>query len=94
MKLATDQYDDLIARFCADSVKRQGISYGDDPMHDPEKESIESVSLSGQTAIVRTRRIGRCNFVADNEYHPAQQSGEWRIASLLYVDKDEKYECL
>ena len=63
-------------------------------MHHPKKETIESESISGATAIVETRHTGLHDFVSDYEYHLVQDAGEWRIASLLYVDENEKYECL
>jgi hypothetical protein len=94
MKLTTAEYDSLISQFCASSVERQGLSFGDDPMHDPEHETIESESISGGIAIVKTRKIGLYDFMSDYEYHLVQEAGEWRIASLLYGDENGKYECL
>lgn len=94
MKLTTAEYDSLISCFCASSVERQSIAFGDDPMHDPEKEAIESESISSTTAIVQTRKVGLYDFASDYEYHLVQEGGEWRIASLLYVDGNGKYECL
>jgi hypothetical protein len=94
MKLTTAEYDGLISQFCVHSIERQGLSFGDDPMHDPQHETIESESISGANAIVRTRKVGLYDFVSDYEYHLVHEAGEWRIASLLYVDENEKYECL
>ncbi|MEZ5950997.1 MAG: hypothetical protein R3C12_17650 [Planctomycetaceae bacterium] len=94
MKLTTVEYDSLVSRFCASSVERQGLAFGDDPMHDPEKETVESESVSDLKAIVQTRKVGLYDFVSDYEYHLVQEGGEWRIASLLYVDENRKYECL
>jgi NTF2 fold immunity protein len=93
-KTTTEEYDRLISRFCASSVKRQGISFGDDPSHHPDHETVESVSMSGPEAIVQTRKMGLYDFVSNYEYHLVKEAGEWRIASLLYVDDDGKYECL
>lgn len=84
----------MVARFCATSVVPQGISFGDDPMHDPDHESIESVATLGREATVRTRHVGRYGFESEYEYRLVQESGEWRIASLLYTDEDGQYECL
>jgi hypothetical protein len=93
-EFASTEYDDLLARFCISSVNRQGISFGDDPMHRPEHESIDSVVIVGKNATVKTKNIGMHGFVSDYEYHLVDQSGEWRIGSLLYIDPDGKYECL
>jgi hypothetical protein len=86
IEAAKREYDELVSRFCAPSVVRQGIAFGDDPMHHPDYETIESEWITGQTAVVRTRHIGRYNFVSDYEYHLVQAAGEWRITSLLYVE--------
>lgn len=94
MKQITNEYDSLVSRFCASSVERQGISFGDDAMHHPEQEKIESEVVSGANAIVHTRKVGLYDFVSEYEYHLVQEAGEWRIASLLYVDDNGKYECL
>jgi hypothetical protein len=92
--LAESEYDELISRLCATSVVRQGISYGDNAMHDPDSESITDVSESGDSAVVRTRHIGLHNFASVYEYRLVHEAGEWRIASVLYVDEDGGYECL
>lgn len=91
---ANAEYDELVARFCAPSVVRQGISYGDDSMHHPDRETIESVAMSGREAAVRTRHVGLYDFVSDYEYRLVLGGGEWRIASLLYIDENGGYECL
>ena len=41
MTAAWAEYGELISRFCAASVMPQGISFGDDPMHQPDRETIE-----------------------------------------------------
>jgi hypothetical protein len=94
MEVAKAEYDDLISRFCANSVNRQGIAFGDDPTHHPDRETIKSVSVSDQRAIVRTRSISPNGLASNYEYHLVRESGEWRIASLLYVDRDGRHECL
>jgi hypothetical protein len=88
------EYDELVSLFCASSVNRQGIAFGDNPTHDPDKETVESVKRSGSNAVVRTRHIVRHNYVSEHEYHLVQEAGEWRIASVLYLDGCGKYECL
>jgi hypothetical protein len=94
LKLTTAEYDSLISRFCASSVQRQGLAFGDNTMHHPEQETIESESISEGNAIVRTRKVGPDEFVSEYEYHLVEEGGKWRIASLLYADETGKYECL
>src|SRR5262245_62007915 len=94
VRISSKEYDDLIARFCAPSVTPQGISYSSQPRHTLDGESVESVAIDGRAAIVRTKHIDHYNRVSEYEYHLLVTNGEWRITSLLYVDKDGKYECL
>src|SRR5580658_10167605 len=89
---ANAEYDELVARFCSPTVVRQGVSFGDESMHNPDCETIESVALSGRKATVRTRHVGQFEFISDYEYQLVEEAGEWRIASLLYIDDDGQYE--
>lgn len=91
---ASAEYEKLVAQLCASSVVPQGISYGDDSMHDPERETIESVAVSGREATVCTKHLGLYDFVSDYEYRLVLVDKEWRIASLRYIDEDGGYECL
>jgi len=70
------------------------VTFGDDPVHDPETETFQSVVVSEPTSIIRTRKPGLYNTVYNYEYHLVQQAGAWWIASVLYVDNEGKYECL
>ncbi|HEX3314803.1 MAG TPA: NTF2 fold immunity protein [Gemmataceae bacterium] len=92
--LAEAEYDEMLSRLCAATVVRQGISFGDRATHDPTRESITEISESENRAVVRTRHVDPSDFVSKYEYHLVRESGEWRIASLLYIDDDGAYECL
>jgi hypothetical protein len=94
VELAEAEYEEMLSRLCAPSVVRQGISFGGDPMHHPERETIESASVTGDLATVLTRHAGRHDFVSEYDYHLVRQAGEWRIASVLYLDEDGTHECL
>ena len=94
MEAAGIDYDGLIHKLCLSSVVRQGIAFGDRPSHHPGQEIIDSEAVSLDTAIVRTRNVGPDGFVAKYEYYLAKEAEEWRIGSLLYVDGENKYECL
>ncbi len=92
--VAKREYRELVSRFCAASVEPQGAAFGDDGFHVPERETIESTSVTGQSAIVLTKHVYLDGFVAKYEYHLVQEADEWRVASLLSVLDDGKYECL
>jgi hypothetical protein len=93
--IAQHEYERLISHFCASSVRPQPLSYGEPTMHDPILETIESVSVSGGTANVITKRINTETKVnSDYEYHLVSDSDGWRISSVLYVSDDGKFECL
>lgn len=94
IETAETEYIEIIKRHGSKSVVPQAIAFGDDTMHDPERESIESVDVDEQIATVRTRHIGMFDFVSNYEYLLLKESGEWRISSLLYIDDDGSYECL
>lgn len=83
-----------MSRLCAASVVRQNISFGDDPMHDPNRESVVLVAESADGAVVRTRHVGLHEFVSEYEYRLVSEAGGWRITSVLYLDADGGYECL
>lgn len=94
IKTAETEYYEIIKRHGSKLVVPQPIAFGDDTMHDPERESIDSVEVDEQIATVRTRHIGMFDFVSNYEYRLVKESNEWRIASLLYIDDDGSYECL
>ena len=91
---AEAEYVELISKLCATSVIRQNISFGDDLMHSASRESVESIVESAGDAVVRTRHVGLHGFTSEYEYRLVRLEGEWRIASLLYVDAEGAYECL
>jgi hypothetical protein len=91
---AEAEYDELVSRFCVAAVIRQSISFGDDPMHDPNGESVESVSEAAGGTVVRTRHVSLHGFVSEYEYRLVREAGGWKIASVLYLDADGGYECL
>lgn len=91
---AEAEYEELVSRFCAKTVVRQNISFGDDLMHDLDRESIGEVSEIVGGAVVRTRHVGLHDFVSEYEYRLVREANEWRIASVIYLNADGGYECL
>ena len=94
METAKSEYNEIIKRFGSKNVVPQPISFGDNPMHDPERESIESTAIDGASVTVRTRHVDIHDLVSIYEYRLVQESNEWRISSLLYNDEKGSYECL
>ena len=94
ISLAEKEYADLIKQFCTDTVSPQPISFGDDPMHSPTGETIQSISIDGDAALARTKQIGFYNTISEYEYHLKQTDDEWKIESLQFFDEDGKFECL
>lgn len=94
MEIAKSEYQEIIQQLASKDVVPQPISFGDDGMHDPERESIQSVHVEETMAIIRSRHIGMYDIVSIYEYRLVKESNEWRISSLLYVDDDGSYECL
>jgi hypothetical protein len=89
------EYAMLISTFCAASVKPQPAGYGHPPNHDPKLEAVDSVTIRGNRAVVRTkaRHLG-VDFVADYEYRLVNEKKGWRIKSLCFVDSAGRWECL
>jgi hypothetical protein len=91
---AEAEYEELVSWFCAAEVVPQNISFGDEPMHAPDRESVEVVSETVGGAVVRTRHVGLHDFVSEYDYRLVMEAGGWKIASVLYLDADGGYECL
>ena len=89
------EYLEIIDRFCTETVKPQPVSYGDDPMHSPDLELIKSIENDGKKAVVKTEYTeATFNFKSDYEYYLCHCDNQWKIESILYVDRENKYECL
>jgi hypothetical protein len=94
MDFADQEYDVLINKYCKKTVSPQGVAYGSDSSHCPEREIIVTLTQYNEKAIVITKHTDEDDFVTDYEYHLELVSGDWKLISLKYVDLDSKYECL
>jgi hypothetical protein len=94
MKVATDEYQQILNRLCVKSTVTYSTNFGNNPLHDPKSETIESVDIQGTTALVRTRDIRKFGPLVSYEYHLVQEDGQWRICKLLYVDDISADDCL
>jgi hypothetical protein len=98
MAAAEDTYMKLIRTFCLPGHVPQPIAFGSESSHDLAHESVTRVEPgAGGTCIVKTlecRSMGTIVLNHDYEYHLKKADGRWFLASLLYVDKEGKYESL
>jgi|GEM_PF-2063789 len=94
MKVATDEYQQILDRLCVNRTVTYTTNFGDNPLHDPKSETIESVDVRGMTALVRTRDVYKFGPLVSYEYHLVQEEGQWRISKLLYVDEIGADDCL
>ena len=92
--LASDEYQQILDRLCIKNVVSQPINFGDNPLHDPKTETIESVEIEGTNAVIRTRDVHKFGPLVSFEYHLVQEENQWRIAKLLYVDDVSADDCL
>lgn len=89
------EYAKLISAYCAASVKPQPCAFGHPPQHDPKRETIDSVTVRGSRAVVRTKcRRPDSSFVVDYDYRLVNEKNGWRVKSLAYVDAAGRWECL
>ncbi|MFN3153012.1 DUF6882 domain-containing protein [Bremerella sp.] len=84
----------LIEKWCVPNMKTQGLSYGSDPSHHPQREELVSVAANGPQCRVITKLSKSSGFNVDYEYHLRQIDGAWRIENFYYVDEDEKFPML
>lgn len=97
LKYAREAYDNLLRKYCADSVKGQGVSFGNRSMHRADFEDVESFTTADNTATVcsiHTKELAG-SLVQDRfEYHYERTSRGWRLQNLYLVLDDERVECL
>jgi len=84
---ANKEYDQILKRFCVSDVVPQALSYGDNSLHDPNNEVIQSVEIEGSTATIWSRNVRQFGPKVAFRYGLVQDGGQWRIASVLYVDE-------
>lgn len=97
MNAAEAAYAKLVARYCTPGHQYSPISSGTESLHDPTHEHIISVELNGEYCLVKTKHAkvnGGVSFTADYEYHLQKLGPRWYLTSVVYVDREGKYEGL
>ncbi len=90
-------YDDLILKYCRESLKYQPLAYGSESRHNPEKEKIINVKKGEKSAIVYTkheRRIGNADLSNFYEYRFEWEANRWFLTSVAVVIDGMRYEGL
>jgi len=97
IEAAEAAYAELSRKYCLPGQVHQPISFGSDSSHDSEREAIVDVTSTEGSSLVRTRHtktVGSVVITHDHEFHLKRTGGRWYLTSVLYVDKDGKYEGL
>ncbi|MBX9686478.1 MAG: hypothetical protein K2X27_07235 [Candidatus Obscuribacterales bacterium] len=93
-EIAVKDYHEMLSCVCTSSVQPQPIAFGVPPRHHADLETIQSVSVNGLNATVTTSYLNSIGFESRHEYCLTQEADGWRIFSVLYLNGDEKLECL
>ncbi len=90
------EYKKIISKYCQLGKIHQGISFGSDSNHCPEKEKISKEIIKTNSAIIKTKFKDPKNSFrdADYEYHFIKIENNWFLEEVYLVDEDGKYEGL
>jgi hypothetical protein len=97
MKQATASYRKLIEKYCQPGFVHAPIAFGSNAQHHPDFEKVTGAQIKDERAIVHTtysRRVADVELGHNYEYHLKRVGGKWYLFSVLYVDRDGKYEGL
>ena len=90
------EYKKIISKYCQLGKIHQGISFGSDSNHCPEKEKISKEIIKKNSAIIKTKfKDPKNSFLdAEYEYHFIKIENNWFLEEVFLVDKEGKYEGL
>lgn len=90
------EYKKIISKYCQLGKIHQGISFGSDSNHCPEKEKISKEIIKKNSAIIKTKfKDPKNSFLdAEYEYHFIKIENNWFLEEVYLVDEDGKYEGL
>ena len=94
---AQDDYEKLLMKYCRPTFRGKLSTFGTDPAHDPDKETIAAVETLGTTSVVKTklvRDMGQFKQVTDYQYHLTFEGGRWYLEQVFYVEGKALYEIL
>ena len=90
-------YDEIILKYCRESLKYQPLAYGSEASHDPAKEKITKIDQSDSVAVVHTkheRKVGTVDLSNIYEYSFEKENNRWYLTSVAVVIDGERYEGL
>lgn len=93
-RLISDAYELLLKTHCTDSGPRQGMAYGSDPSHDPERERIVGGIRQGDIWVLRTSQASEYGGETIHEYELINVDQRWLINQVFYVDDEGRWESL
>ena len=90
------EYKKIISKYCQLGKIHQGISFGSDSNHCPEKEKISKEIIKKNSAIIKTKfKDPKNSFLdAEYEYHFIKIENNWFLEEVYLIDEDGKYEGL
>ena len=90
------EYKKIISKYCQLGKIHQGISFGSDSNHCPEKEKISKEIIKTNSAIIKTKfKDPKNSFLdAEYEYHFIKIENNWFLEEVYLIDEDGKYEGL
>lgn len=90
-------YDELILKYCRETLKYQPIAFGSRSSHDPEMEKILNVEQGPSEATVYTkheREVAGTDLSNFYEYRYELEADRWYLVSVAVVIDGERYEGL
>ena len=90
-------YDDIILKYCRETLKYQALAYGSESRHNPENEKIQKHEETGNKAIVYTkhiRKVANMELSDYYEYYFEKEENKWYLVSIMVVINGERYEGL
>ena len=85
------EYKKIISKYCLEGKIHQGISFGSDSNHCPEREKIKT-----DKAIITTKFKDKMfdYLESDYEYHYIKVNDKWYLEEIYLIDEEGKYEGL
>ncbi|NHM03746.1 hypothetical protein [Flavobacterium celericrescens] len=90
------EYKKIISKYCLEGKIHQGISFGSDSNHCPEREKIIKEDIKTDRAIIITKFKDKVfdYLESDYEYHYIKVNEKWFLEEIYLIDEEGKYEGL
>lgn len=90
MAEAEARYAKLLTRYTMPGFKGYGVTFGDDPAHDPARERVLESRIDGDSALVRTE-FTQDGYSPVYEYELMKSDGRWYLTEIYLVDSDGRH---